>query len=155
MRFSNRSAGRAFQSRFDRDSGGFSGMSAPCFFAALILLASLTGRADTNLTLWYTQPATKWTEALPVGNGRLGAMVFGGATDERIQLNENSIWAGAPFPKAKGGPAVIAEARKLFFDGKPLEGEQLIQTGFLGSKVEPRSYQPLGDLRLAFAPAGE
>ncbi|MCD6597338.1 MAG: glycoside hydrolase N-terminal domain-containing protein, partial [Bacteroidales bacterium] len=52
-------------------------------------------KINSNLKLWYNQPAEKWTEALPIGNGRLGAMVFGGITKERIQLNEESLWAGA------------------------------------------------------------
>lgn len=52
---------------------------------------------DEEMVLWYRHPAKKWTEALPLGNGRLGAMVFGGAPKERIQLNEESLWAGEPF----------------------------------------------------------
>ncbi|MEJ5171936.1 MAG: glycoside hydrolase N-terminal domain-containing protein, partial [Fimbriimonadales bacterium] len=51
---------------------------------------------DPTTTLWYLQPATRWVEALPVGNGRLGAMVFGGTASERIQLNEISLWSGSP-----------------------------------------------------------
>lgn len=49
-----------------------------------------------NLTLWYRQPAQAWVEALPLGNGRLGAMVFGGVTDQRVQLNEDTLWSGTP-----------------------------------------------------------
>ena len=51
----------------------------------------------TDLRLWYEAPATAWTEALPVGNGRLGAMVFGGTVRERLQLNEDTLWAGGPY----------------------------------------------------------
>ena len=72
-----------------------------------------------GLQLRYNQPARKWTEALPVGNGRLGAMVFGGTTQERIQLNEDTIWAGPPVPQDRvGAYEHIAEARKLIFEGK-------------------------------------
>lgn len=101
--------------------------------------------------LWYRKPAEAWTEALPVGNGRLGAMVFGGVGEERIQLNIDSLWAGPPFPVTPdtAGEA-LREARRLFFDGKPLEGERLIANQFLAKAVEPRSHQTLGDLRIKF-----
>ena len=74
-----------------------------------MLVAQATHAED--LTLWYQQPATEWTEALPVGNGRLGAMVFGGITEERLQLNEESVWAGPPVPEPRPGvEAVVREA---------------------------------------------
>jgi len=102
-------------------------------------------------SLWYAAPASAWTEALPVGNGRLGAMVFGGADFERIQLNEETIWAGPPVPEPRDGArAALDRARALFFAGKAKEGEDLIQREFLGPRISPRSYQPLGDLRLEF-----
>ncbi|HWV99721.1 MAG TPA: glycoside hydrolase family 95 protein [Candidatus Acidoferrum sp.] len=127
---------------------------------ALLAMLALAGAdqdpAEQALTLWYRQPAAKWEEALPAGNGRLGAMVFGGVTNERVQLNENTIWAGPPYPEPKpGGPAVIALARQLFFAGKYSEGEKLIERQLLPPAVEPRSYQPLGDLQVAFGHTGE
>jgi alpha-L-fucosidase 2 len=107
--------------------------------------------AKDNLKLWYKQPAEKWVEALPVGNGRLGAMVFGGIKEEHLQLNEDTIWAGPPVPhNRKGAYKYIAEARKLFFAGKYSEGQKIIQQNVMGKRISPRSYQPLGDLRLKF-----
>ena len=79
------------------------------FAISLIIAPSIVWASESSapLTLWYRQPAAKWTEAVPLGNGRLGAMVFGGITNERIQMNEITIWAGPPYPEPKpGGPAV-------------------------------------------------
>lgn len=107
--------------------------------------------------LWYRRPAEAWTEALPIGNGRLGAMVFGGVHHERIQLNVDSLWAGPPFPVTPdtAGDA-LHEARRLFFAGKPLEGERLIASQFLAKAVEPRSHQTLGELIVSSVrPVGE
>ncbi len=60
---------------------------------------TLHAQSDSLLKLWYNQPAKQWVEALPIGNGRLGAMVFGNPSQEKIQLNENTVWAGQPIPK--------------------------------------------------------
>lgn len=121
------------------------------YLATISFVIQLPALGQTNdaLKLWYTKPAARWEEALPVGNGRLGAMVFGGTTNERLQLNEISIWAGPPFPEPKaGGPETLARARQLFFDGKNAEGEKLIAQELLPPAVEPRSYQPLGTLQI-------
>jgi len=104
----------------------------------------------SGLQLWYNQPAKKWTEALPVGNGRLGAMVFGGTIQERIQLNEDTIWAGPPVPQDRvGAYKHIAEARKLIFEGKYSEAQRIMQTEVMGRRISPRSHQTLGDLRIS------
>ncbi|VAX42243.1 Putative large secreted protein SCO0341, partial [hydrothermal vent metagenome] len=109
-----------------------------------------------ELTMWYDRPAVRWTQALPVGNGRLGAMVFGGIEEERIQLNEETIWAGPPFPTPPAHAGVaVRKARELFFAGKPEEAEALLQAEALAPRISPRSYQPLGDLRLRFEGLGE
>ena len=106
-----------------------------------------------DVQLWYKQPARKWTEALPVGNGRLGAMVFGGTTQERIQLNEDTVWAGPPVPQDRvGAYKHIAEARKLIFEGKYSEAQRIMQSQVMGQRISPRSHQTLGDLRLTFPP---
>lgn len=104
-----------------------------------------------DLKLWYNQPASNWNEALPVGNGRLGAMIFGGIASERLQLNEESVWTGKPTdfvnPEArKALPAV----RKLLFEGKYAEAQKLAQEKMMGNKTVPSSYQTLGDLQLEF-----
>jgi alpha-L-fucosidase 2 len=102
-------------------------------------------------TLWYAQPATKWVEALPVGNGRLGAMVFGGTASERINLNEQTIWTGGPYePTRSGGPEALPEIRRLIFAGKHQEAEALFNKTMMGNPVEQMKYQPLGDLLLEF-----
>jgi alpha-L-fucosidase 2 len=102
-------------------------------------------------TLWYDKPAAKWVEALPVGNGRLGAMVFGGTASERINLNEQTIWTGGPYdPARSGGPEALPEIRRLVFDGKTREAEALFNKTMLGNPVEQMKYQPLGDLLLEF-----
>lgn len=124
-------------------------------FVLLTSTAAAGEPAGADLTLWYRQPAAKWEEALPLGNGRLGAMVFGGVAKERIQLNEHSIWAGPPYPVPNpNGAETLKEARALFFAGKYGEGERLIQQKLLPPPIEPRSYQPLGDLLLSMENVG-
>jgi len=109
----------------------------------------LAERDWSPLKLWYAQPAGKWTEALAVGNGRLGAMVFGGADVERIQLNEDSLWAGPPVPEDRvGAYEHIAEARKLIFEGKYSEAQSIMQKEVMGRRISPRSHQTLGDLHI-------
>ncbi|HSA00154.1 MAG TPA: glycoside hydrolase N-terminal domain-containing protein, partial [Candidatus Paceibacterota bacterium] len=81
---------------------------------------------ESELVLWYRQPAKDWLEALPVGNGRLGAMVFGETAKERIQLNEETLWSGGgAWPIPRGDQTRLAEIRQLLFDGKYAEGEAL------------------------------
>ncbi|SDL10927.1 glycoside hydrolase family 95 protein [Siphonobacter aquaeclarae] len=90
--------------------------------------------------LWYRQPAVKWTDALPLGNGRIGAMVFGGTTNERIQFNEETLWTGAPRDYNRpGASAYLAPIRKLLSGGKQKEAEELAQTHFMGLKSEEES----------------
>jgi len=114
--------------------------------------------SDPNLQLWYPQPAQRWEEALPVGNGRLGAMVFGGVSKELIQLNEDSVWSGHRYYTEK--PEVrenIAQVRELLFAGKYSEAQALVEK-HMTTKPDPRygAYQPLGDLSLDFnLPPGE
>lgn len=106
--------------------------------------------------LWYRQPATTWTEALPVGNGRLGAMVFGGTAQERLQLNEATLWAGQPYdpvnPMAKDA---LPKVRELIFAGKIREAETLADKALLATPASQMPYQTLGDLLLDFPGLGE
>jgi alpha-L-fucosidase 2 len=103
-----------------------------------------------HLKLWYDKPARKWTEALPVGNGRLGAMVYGNVQTERLQLNEDTVWAGQPVERDRvGAYKHLAEARRLIFEGKYAEAQRIMQREFMGERLV-RSYQTLGDLRLQF-----
>ena len=101
--------------------------------------------------LWYQQPATKWVEALPVGNGRLGAMVFGGAPEERIQFNESTLWTGEPRDYSHPGASNhLAAIRQLLFDGKQKEAEALAMKEFMSVPLKQMAYQPFGDVRLQF-----
>ena len=110
--------------------------------------------APGPLKLWYQQPAAKWTEALPLGNGRLGAMVFGTPAKERFQLNEESLWAGCP---VESWPADYAkhmeEVRRLVFAGRNAEAEAYGVANLTASPTSFRSYQPLADLWLDFGTA--
>ncbi len=100
--------------------------------------------------LWYRQMAQAWTDALPVGNGRLGAMVFGRAVEERIQLNEETVWEG--YPRDTTNPKaleVLPEVRRLLFEGKNEEAAELAKN-MMGQPERIKSYQTLGDLILTF-----
>jgi len=97
--------------------------------------------------LWYKQPAGKWEEALPLGNGRLGAMVFGTVPKERLALNEESLWAGAPldvYPEGFAGH--LKELQRLVLEGKIAEARQFGVEKLTKSPTSFRSYEPLGDL---------
>jgi alpha-L-fucosidase 2 len=121
-----------------------------CIFLNCIL-ASPAAETTSPLTLWYKQPAVKWTEALPIGNGRLGAMVFGGADREHLQLNESTLWAGAPYdPSNTNALAALPEARKLIFAGKFEEAHKLIGEKMMSVPLREMAYQTLGDLYLDF-----
>ncbi|HYC70728.1 MAG TPA: glycoside hydrolase family 95 protein [Opitutaceae bacterium] len=102
-------------------------------------------------TLWYAQPAAKWEEALPVGSGRLGAMVFGGAVEERIQFNEDTLWTGRPHNYVRAGSAdVVPQVRQLLAAGQVKEAQDLARAKMLSDPVRQKAYQPFGDLRLSF-----
>ncbi|MGC4038741.1 MAG: glycoside hydrolase family 95 protein [Chitinophagaceae bacterium] len=106
---------------------------------------------NPSTLLWYKQPATKWEEALPVGNGRLGAMVFGTVPEERIQLNEDTYWTGGPYSTVKkDGYKSLKEIQRLVFEGKSLQAHNLFGRTMMGYPVEQQKYQSLADLRLSF-----
>ncbi len=120
--------------------------------ASLILSISNRSSAQSDLKLWYTEPAKDWTAALPIGNGRLGAMVFGGTSEDRYQLNEDSLWCGKPHDYAHDGAAqYLAQIRQLLFEGKQKEAEQLAMEHFMSVPLGQMPYQPFGDLKLTFA----
>lgn len=127
-----------------------------CFLlvSCAIGLCTEQAKGSSELVLRYDRAAEEWTEALPVGNGRLGAMVFGGIMSERIQLNEETIWAGPPVPEDRKGAYVhVEKARELFFEGKYSEGQEIMQDNVMGERISPRSYQTLGDLRIKMSGA--
>jgi alpha-L-fucosidase 2 len=130
-------------------------------FIAQVPAAALTAFSEkrpaleaSEWTLWYKQPAKIWTEALPVGNGRLGAMVFGGIDDERLQLNEDTLWSGSPRdwnnPRASDA---LPEIRRLVLDEKRYKEADHVCLGMQGPYNE--SYQPLGNLHLKFTRLAE
>ena len=129
--------------------------------AALFTLAGgyVRGAEDappsSRWLLWYDRPAEKWVEALPIGNGRLGAMVFGRLDTERIQFNEDALWAGAPrdysHPGAKDHLPAIG---RLLFEGRQREAEKLAMEHFMSRPLRQMAYQPFGDLRLEFGHEG-
>ena len=106
---------------------------------------------NAGSVLWYDTPAEEWEQALPVGNGRLGAMVFGKHGEERIQLNEETLWSGGPYSTVvKGGAIVLPKIQQLIFDGKPLEAHRLFGRHLMGNPVEQMKYQCIGNLHLFF-----
>ncbi len=116
---------------------------------------SAGGDSASQWVLWYEQPAEEWTEALPVGNGSLGAMVFGGIEEERLQLNEDTMWAGSPVDRDREGAwKHLDRARQLSFAGKYLEAERLMHEHFQAERWI-RSYQTLGDLSITFPGHGD
>jgi alpha-L-fucosidase 2 len=107
--------------------------------------------AEQRLRLWYQQPARQWVEALPVGNGRLGAMVFGRVDSERLQINEDSVWYGGPRDRLNPDAASnIGEVRRLLFAGQLRAAELLARGALLSTPRRQNPYQTLADLELLF-----
>jgi alpha-L-fucosidase 2 len=131
-------------------------MRPPSRLIVIFILLSAESLFAGKAALWYDQPAAKWEEALPLGNGRLGAMVFGAVDRERIQLNEESLWAGRPFEAWPADyPEHLARTRELVLAGKPAEAEDYGTKNLTAEPTSFRSYQPLGDLFLDFGDGPE
>jgi len=117
------------------------------FLLFTLQLIAQTKQRRSDLKIWFTHPASNWNEALPVGNGRLGAMIFGGIKSERLQLNEQTVWTGKDVdfvnPAAK---AALPEVRKLLFAGRYAEAQKLAKEKMMGDKKVGSNYQTLGDL---------
>ncbi len=109
-------------------------------------------RAVNDLALWYDRSAgSDWLRALPIGNGRIGAMVFGNTDTERLQLNEDTVWAGGPHDYSNPrGAANLAEIRRRVFANQWTQAQDLINQTMLGNPGGQLAYQPVGDLRLTF-----
>ena len=128
------------------------------FLTILAFVAiSCSPRVEEDLKLWYDEPAAQWVEALPVGNGRLGAMVFGGPERERLQLNEETVWAGQPNTNANPNvePDAIDNIRQLIFDGKYRAAQDMVDAKIFHRTNHGMSYQSVGDLYLVFPGHGE
>lgn len=130
-------------------------------FAIIFGWAVVWSASADALTIWHQKPAKNWNEATPIGNGRLGGMIFGGVHSERIQLNEDSLWSGAP--EDADNPAALEalpQIRQLLFDGKYAEAQKLANRTLIcrgpgsgrgrGGKIAYGSYEMLGDLKLLF-----
>jgi alpha-L-fucosidase 2 len=106
---------------------------------------------DQSLVMWYDKPASEWTEALPVGNGRLGAMIFGGIGSEQLQLNEDTLYAGAPYdPNNPEALKALPDARRLIFERRYKEAHDLVGAKMMAQPIKQMPYEPVGDLKLVF-----
>jgi alpha-L-fucosidase 2 len=104
---------------------------------------------NSAAVVWYSHPAAAWDAALPIGNGRLGGLVWGKTDEEQIMLNEDTLWSGGPYSTlVKGGAAYLPELRKAVFDGQYKKAYVLFSRHFLGYPVEQMKYQALGTLVL-------
>src|SRR5215469_13865259 len=132
----------------------FLSMLVPAIAVHALLVPTLAVHsqfANLSESLWYKQPAEKWTDALPIGNGGMGAMVFGGVPDERIQFNEDTLWKGHPHDYVRAGAHDhLAEIQQLLFAGKTKEAQDLTRKTFLSDPVRQKAYQPFGDLHFHF-----
>jgi len=121
------------------------------FIFYLLFKTNVQAQSSSLLKLWYNQPANQWIEAMPIGNGRLGAMVFGNPLKEEIQLNENTVWAGQPYrndnPDAK---EALPKVRQLIFEGKYKEAQDLVNQKFISRNSQGMPYQTVGNLSLLF-----
>ncbi|MCE7041365.1 glycosyl hydrolase family 95 catalytic domain-containing protein [Dyadobacter sp. CY312] len=118
-------------------------------WVGLLLLPVLS--SGQLLKLWYKQPSRQWEDALPVGNGKLAAMVFGGVSTEHIQFNEETLWTGQPRSYAhKGASQYLEQIRTLLNEGKQKEAEDLATREFMGDPVRQMAYQAFGDLYIDF-----
>jgi len=136
------------------------GLSVPGTLAA-VRTADAPDRSAASTILWYAQPATSWVEALPVGNGRISAMVHGGTDHEHIQLNEDTMWAGGPYdPASPDALDALPEVRRLVFAGQFAEAQALVGEKMMARPIRQMSYGTIGTLvidragaRAAAAPA--
>lgn len=122
-----------------------------CFFLLTVTTAGFSQQRPA-LKLWYNTPSGQtWENALPIGNGRLGAMVYGNVSKETIQLNEHTLWSGSP--NRNDNPAALAslpEIRQLIFDNKQKEAEALANKTIITKKSNGQMFQPMGNLHLTF-----
>src|ERR1044071_5725808 len=113
--------------------------------------SSTAQKTDNDPTLWYRQPATAWLQAMPIGNGMIGAMVFGGVPQERIALNESPFWSGRPHDYDDTNAfQYFGQIRDLVFADRFQEAERMVNDHFYGKPKAQEAYQPIGDLVLSF-----
>ena len=131
-----------------------------CFFRILILLSwvmyntpdALGAPKETHPQIWYTQPAEQWMESIPIGNGRIGAMIYGGITGETIAINESTVWAGEKdtLQNPIFGRKNLNVLRQIFFDGDMIKGNQIAADKLRGTFRSFGTHLPVGDLKIRF-----
>jgi alpha-L-fucosidase 2 len=120
------------------------------------IIIECNAQGDAQPRLWYKQPAKQWEEALPIGNGTLAAMVFGGVETDQVQFNEETLWTGEPRSYAhKGASEHLQEIRKLLNEGKQKEAETLANEKFMSNPMRQMAYQAFGDLYIDFPGHGQ
>ena len=123
----------------------------PVILGLLLMVPGTAVNAQSENKLFYNEPAKNWLEALPVGNGRLGAMVYGGVFQEQIQFNEETLWTGGPHDYShKGAGKHLDQIRQLLFEGKQKEAQDLAGEVFMSEPLHQKAYQPFGDLIINF-----
>src|SRR3954471_10534633 len=125
----------------------------PVFIVFLLTLATICfSQNNADLKLWYNHPSGDvWENALPIGNGRLGAMIYGNVDTETVQLNEHTLWSGSP--NCNDNPLALdslAAIRRLIFAGKQKEAENLANRTIISKTSQGQMFEPVGSLRLAF-----
>ena len=115
----------------------------PVLVGLALVAGSLVAEEPRGLKLWFSKPAEKWTEALPIGNGHMGAMIFGGVATERIQFNEDTLWRGKPHDYVREGAGdQLAEIRRLVFAGDSAAAGKLAKEKAISDPVRQMPYQP-------------
>jgi len=133
--------------------GGCLFSSSP--LSAAVNVANDLGPPAEPLSLWYKAPANEWTQALPIGNGRLGAMVFGRVDAEKLQLNEATFWSGQPYTSVNANAlGALTQARNYVFSGQFATAQSHINANMLGAPPAQAKFQPIGDLNLTFPVSG-
>jgi alpha-L-fucosidase 2 len=121
------------------------------FVVGLVFVNNVSAQSDASLRLWYNHPAQQWVEGLPIGNGRLGAMVYGDPYKETVQLNEITVWGGQPHrndnPEAR---EALPQVRKLIFHGRYKEAQDVVNQKIISTISQGMPYQTVGSLHLTF-----
>ncbi len=129
----------------------FHSIRSLCLLCGLLSALGCHAVQESDLTLWYDEPAAFWEAALPLGNGSLGAMVYGGLEEEQLQFNEDTLWSGKPHDYHRpNAHKHLPEIRRLLFEGKRKEAEALAQETFMGVPLRQLFYNAFGDLYLKF-----
>lgn len=127
------------------------GAMLPLCLVPLLFGMQAESAHSQRLRLWYTAPASQWVEALPIGNGRLGAMIYGGLEEEHLQFNEDTLWTGKPHEyHREDAVQYLPTLRRLLEEGKQREAEELAMQEFMSVPLRQQAYQPFGDLYLRF-----